>query len=203
MIRFLGKLPKKCIVAFSGGVDSVAVTDFLVNGGKEIDLAFFHHGTAASEEAEIFVREFSKLRKLHLNVKRIDKLVPPRGISQEEHWRNCRYEFLESFTLPVVTCHHLDDAVETWIFSSLHGESKLIPYSRQNIIRPFLISEKKDLISWANKRSLRWQEDISNTDLKYTRNLIRHAIVPQALKVNPGLRKVLKKKYLNSILGVQ
>ena len=55
MIRFLGEIPNKCTVAFSGGVDSVAVVDFLLNGRKQIDLAFFHHGTKTSTSALKFV----------------------------------------------------------------------------------------------------------------------------------------------------
>ena len=55
MIKFLGELPRKCVVAFSGGVDSVAVADFLLNGGRDVTLAFFHHGTPTSTAAEEFV----------------------------------------------------------------------------------------------------------------------------------------------------
>jgi tRNA(Ile)-lysidine synthase len=96
----------------------------------------------------------------------------------------------------VVTAHHLDDAVETWVFTSLHGESRLIPYSRGNVIRPFLLTPKSELVSWCERRGLAWSEDPSNTDTAYMRNLIRHKILPEALKVNPGLRTVVRKKYL-------
>jgi tRNA(Ile)-lysidine synthase len=99
-----------------------------------------------------------------------------------------------------VTGHHLGDAIETWIFTSLHGESKLIPYSRGNVIRPFLITPKEEIRDWASRRGLSWIEDESNSDPKYMRNLIRMAIVPEALKVNPGLGKVIRKKY--ELLGI-
>lgn len=201
MIRFLGELPKRCVVAFSGGVDSVAVTDFLLRGRKEVALAFFHHGTASSDEAESFVREFSSKRGLSLTVGRISSAAR-RGLSQEEHWRDERYRFLASIDSPIVTCHHLDDAVETWIFTSLHGRPRLIPRLRQNVIRPFLVTEKSALIDWASKRSLSWVEDASNSDLRFMRNLIRHKIVPEALRVNPGLHKVLRKKYMSGDLDV-
>jgi tRNA(Ile)-lysidine synthase len=201
MIHFLGQLPKKCVVAFSGGVDSVAVTDFLLNGKRDITLAFFHHGTETSDTASRWVGEFAEARGLRL-VRGSLTDSRPKGVSQEEFWRDQRYAFLESFQDPVVTAHHLDDAVETWIFSSLHGESKLIPYSRGNVIRPFLTTPKSELVSWATRRDLTWTEDASNCDVRYMRNLIRHTIVPQALKVNPGLRTVVKKKYLNPSDGV-
>jgi tRNA(Ile)-lysidine synthase len=195
MIRFLGKLPRKCVVAFSGGVDSVAVTDFLLNGKRDVHLAFFHHRTATSDEAEKFVKEFAKERNLNLSIGRISN-EKPSGESREEYWRNERYRFLSTYNFPVITAHHLGDAVETWIFNSLHGNPRILPYQRNNVIRPFLITPKSELIEWAVRKGLKWVEDESNKDLKYMRNLIRHKIVPEAMVINPGLDKVVKKMYI-------
>jgi tRNA(Ile)-lysidine synthase len=197
MIKFIGKLPKKCTVAFSGGIDSVVVTDFLINGRRDVTLAFFHHGTKTSDEAETYARKFSEDRSLPLVVGRLSQQRPT-GLSQEEHWRNERYTFLETTGNVVVTAHHLDDAVETWLFTSIHGESKLIPYRRGRVIRPFLVTPKSELRAWAERRNLTWVEDASNFDTKYMRNLIRHDIVPHAIRVNPGLRTVVKKKYIET-----
>lgn len=194
MIRLIGRLPTKCVVAFSGGVDSVAVTDFLLNGRRDVELAFFHHGTKTSDEAFYFVRDFSKSRCLTLHVGHIND-VRPKEKSREEHWRDERYSFLNRFADPVVTAHHLDDAVETWIFTSLHGQPRLIPQTRGNVVRPFLTTPKSDLEAWCVRRGLRWIEDASNVDVVYMRNRIRHRIVPEALLVNPGLRTVIRKKY--------
>lgn len=195
MIRFLGKLPRKCVVAFSGGVDSVAVTDFLLNGKRDVHLAFFHHGTKTSDEAEKFAKDFSRLRNLCLSIGRIANEKPVNE-SMEEYWRNERYRFLSVYDYPVITAHHLGDAVETWIFNSLHGNPRIMPYKRGNVIRPFLITPKQELISWAQRRGLSWCEDESNNDLKYMRNLIRHKIVPEAFLINPGLDTVVKKMYI-------
>jgi len=194
MIRFIKNLPRKCTIAFSGGIDSVVIFDFLSRGKRDIDLAFFHHGTVNSDQAEKFVQSFANKHNLRLQVGRISS-DRPADVSPEEFWRNERYKFLHSLSGPVITGHHLDDAVETWIFTSLHGQSKLIPYSKENVIRPFLLTPKSEFKDWAKRKDLSWCEDESNEDLKYMRNLIRHKIVPEALKVNPGLRTVLKKKY--------
>lgn len=194
MIKFIGKLPQKCFIAFSGGIDSVVITDFLMRSKRNISLAFFHHGTSTSDEAHSFVESFAKDRSLNLVVQKINR-EKNKEESQEEYWRNCRYSFLDSLGEPVITGHHLDDAVETWIFTSLHGTSRLIPYSRGRVIRPFLLTPKSEFKMWAERKRLTWVEDISNNDTKYMRNLIRHNIVPEALKVNPGLRTTLKKKY--------
>jgi tRNA(Ile)-lysidine synthase len=198
MIKFLGKLPHTCTVAFSGGVDSVAVADFLLNGKRDVSLAFFNHGTKMSDEAEVFVKEFATVRRVKLSIGRVVRTRNSKE-SQEEFWRNERYGFLHSFKEAVVTAHHLDDAVETWIFNSIHGNPRILPTSYNNVIRPFLITPKLELIKWCEKKHLRWIEDASNLDVKYMRNLIRHKIVPEALAVNPGLRTVIRKKYLNLI----
>ena len=197
MIRFIGELPHDCVVAFSGGVDSVAIVDFLLRGKKNVTLAFFNHGTKTSHDAEIFVRNFALARGLDCRVGKVlrDK---GRGESAEEYWRKERYSFLFSFNKPVITGHHLDDAVETWLFNSIHGIPRVIPYRNKNVIRPFLITPKSEFLSWADRNKLEWSEDESNLDVAYMRNLIRHKIVPEALKVNPGLRKVIKKMYLNA-----
>lgn len=194
MIRFLGKLPRKCVVAFSGGVDSVAVSDFLLNGKREVHLAFFHHGTKTSDDAEKFAKEFARQRQVTLSIGRIANEKPVNE-SMEEYWRNERYRFLSMYDYPVITAHHLGDAVETWIFNSLHGNPRIMPYKRGNVIRPFLITPKQELIDWAQRRELAWCEDESNNDLKYMRNLIRHKIIPEALVINPGLDTVVKKMY--------
>ena len=194
MIKFIGNLPQKCVLAFSGGVDSVAIADFLLNGKRDLGLAFFHHGTSTSDEAQKFVEKFAKDRGVELSLGRIER-AKRKDESQEEYWRNERRSFFSNFET-VVTAHHLDDAVETWIFTSLHGEGKLIPYSCGNVLHPFLVTPKSELISWCKKRNLAWTEDQSNKDTRFMRNLIRHEIVPSALRVNPGLQKVIKKKYL-------
>lgn len=194
MIRFIGKLPVSCTVAFSGGVDSVVVTDFLLGGKRDVQLAFFDHGTEHSRVAKAFAEEFALSRRLPIHVTHIQNSRTP-DLSLEEYWRIERYRFLTLLSGPVITCHHLDDAVETWIFSALHGTPKLIPYARENVIRPFLVTPKSELQDWAERRELSWCEDESNKNVKHARNRIRHNIVPEALKVNPGLRTLIRKKY--------
>ena len=57
MIRLLGKLPLKPVIALSGGVDSMAVADF-VSRSRSVQCAFFHHGTDVSEAAEKVVSDY-------------------------------------------------------------------------------------------------------------------------------------------------
>lgn len=190
MIKVLFPLPKQIYVAFSGGVDSVAVVDFL-SKKHDVTCAFFHHGTKNSDRAYEFVSKYCTLNNLPLMVGFISK-DKPKSLSFEEYWRIERYKFLNPLDV-VVTAHHLDDCVETYIWSSLHGKPKVPNLIRGNVLRPFLTTKKSELIDWCVRKNISWCEDLSNEDEKYTRNYIRKNLVPHALKVNPGLHKTVKK----------
>lgn len=195
MIQLLHKLPRKLTVAFSGGVDSVAITDFLSNN-HEIEAAFFHHGTDASDDAYDFVFYFCKDRNIKLNVGYI-RNEKPKEYSWEEHWRNERYKFLEQFEY-VVTGHHLNDCIETYIWSSLHGKPKIIPHTRNNVHRPLLLNPKSEFIDWCTRKNIKWKEDHTNESTDHMRNYIRKHMVPHAYHVNPGIEKVIKRLIIDA-----
>lgn len=190
MLKLLFPMPKEITVAFSGGVDSVAVVDFL-SKKHDVTCAFYHHGTENSTRALEFVSKFCTKRNLpmFLGVLNRDK---PKEMSYEEFWREERYQYLSTLG-PVITAHHLDDCVETYIWSALHGKPKVPNIIRGNVIRPFLTTPKSKLIDWCERKGLEWCEDLSNEDERYTRNYVRKHLVPHALHVNPGLYKTVKK----------
>lgn len=190
MLKLLFPLPKQITVAFSGGLDSVAVVDFL-SRKHDVTCAFFHHKTENSDRAMKFVSAFCYERKLPMlwGTCRSEKAKEE---SMEEYWRRERYDFLKDLG-PIVTAHHLDDCVETYIWSALNGTPKVIPLTRGNVIRPFLTTPKSEFKSWCHRHDVSWYEDTSNADTKYTRNYIRHELMPHALRVNPGLHTMVKK----------
>lgn len=193
MIGIQGKLPRKLYVAVSGGIDSMAALDFL-KGSHEVEALYFDHGTKTGQEAYWTVMSYCSQRDIKIHR---GKLETPRPAdkSPEEHWRDLRYTFFGHFAdRPIVMAHHLDDCVEQWIFSSLHGTPNLIPYRRGNVIRPFRLTRKAEFVNWAKRKGIPWHEDYSNEDLSYMRNFIRSEIVPKALVVNPGLHKMIAKK---------
>jgi len=195
MIQLLHKLPRTLTVAFSGGVDSVAVLDFL-SKNHEVDAAFFHHGTDNSDNAFDFVWNFCRDRDITMTVGYI-RNEKPKELSWEEHWRNERYAFLENFEY-VVTGHHLNDCIETYIWSTMHGTPKVIPDTRKNVHRPFLLNPKQEFIDWCNRKELNWCQDYSNENTDYMRNYIRKHVVEHAYHINPGIEKVVKKLILNA-----
>jgi tRNA(Ile)-lysidine synthase len=171
----------------------MAALDFL-RRNHNVHVLHFDHGTAHGEQASAFVQRYCTEKQIPCTVSKANGTVPP-GPSREEWWREQRYAFFDKFfTVPVITCHHLDDCVETWIWSSLHGTGKWIPYRRNHVIRPFRLTRKRDFEMWCRLNNVPWIEDDSNTDTGYTRNYVRHEMMPHVLKVNPGIHKTIAKK---------
>lgn len=195
MIKLLMPLPQKFYVACSGGVDSMAALDFL-SRKHDVTVAFFDHRTENSGRAFNFLAKVLKARGIKMEVATLEKACP-KNESLEEHWRNQRYKFLDSLDAPVVTAHHLNDAVETWVWSCMHGTPKLPQLKRGNVIRPFLATPKLELIKWCTNHNVLWYDDLSNLDVRFTRNYVRHEAMPVIQKINPGIEKMIKKKLLS------
>ena len=203
MIRLLGKIPETIGVAVSGGIDSMVALDFIQNSRRDIKVIHVNHGTDHAPEALKFVREQAEQRGLEFFINREDVYTSDIKTNKEAAWRNMRYEYFHSFPFPIITAHHLDDCLETWLFSSFNGKPKTIPYQRNNVIRPFLLTKQEDIVDYAYQNDVDYIYDMSNSDLSYMRNYIRHNIVPDALTINPGIHKMIaklvEKRYGNPI----
>jgi len=186
-------------VACSGGIDSMFAAMYL-GRTRDIGLVYFNHGTPYANEAEQFVKTYAILNKLPFVRGVISKTVVPKGRSAEDFWREERYAFINDVVGgTVVTGHHLNDAVETWVWSSCHGKPTLPHLRINNVYRPFLACKKAAMKAALEKNGVKWLEDPSNSDTNYTRNHIRANVIPQLYKVNPGLDTVIQKKIKESI----
>ena len=198
MMKLACKVPHKIEIALSGGPDSAAALYFFKRSGRDVSAAFFNHGTETSEKSAVYVEHMCKELNVPLRIAKITH-DNDRYQNLEAAWREERYKFFEGSDRPVVTAHHLDDAVEWWIFSSLHGEGKLIPRIRGMFLRPFLLCKKESLVNFCVKESISYWEDKTNFLVDRPRVLIRNKMIYDCLKINPGLYKVIKKKYLKEI----
>ena len=200
MIRIIGKIPSTITIACSGGIDSMVFTHFLLQGRKKVNLAYFNHDTQHSHKAQKFVENYANDNNLNLFIGRVKGTKGKRSL--EEFWRDERYDFLQRIGSDyTVTCHHLDDCVETWLMSAFHGQCKLIPFQRnENIFRPFLLTSKKVIKDYAERKGLEWCEDPSNQKTNFMRNHVRHKVMPQVLVVNPGIRNTIRKKLIETYL---
>jgi tRNA(Ile)-lysidine synthase len=192
MINIQGDIPRSVGVAVSGGVDSMAVLDFL-SRNHNIIAYYFDHGTDYGSKALDIVIDYCDGMNIPLQRGHLVNQRPPH-MSMEEFWREERYAWFKTFDQTIVLCHHLDDCVETYVFNMCHGKMAHMPYRHANTIRPFRLNRKAELIKWAKKNDVPWLDDPSNDDNRYARNHIRNNLMPMVLKVNPGLHKVIKKK---------
>ena len=196
MIQLLGKVPNNVTIAVSGGPDSMAALDFLNNGKRTISVLYFNHCTEHGYEAKKFVRNYCVQRGIGLLDDRI-RTKKPDDMSWEEFWRVERYKYFKRHSdKPIITAHHLNDVVEWWVYTSLHGDPKIIPHENPeyNIIRPFLLTPKAKLVDWCERKNVPYIVDPSNESREHMRNVVRHDMMPHILKVNPGVEKVLRKK---------
>jgi tRNA(Ile)-lysidine synthase TilS/MesJ len=196
MIRLQHKLPKDFYLGISGGVDSIAAFDFL-SRKHNIHLIYVDHGDIASETEIPFVQNIADKYNVKIDIYN-RKIDIPKGASKEHFWSKQRREVFNQLNKPVILCHHLNDVVETWIVSCMQGNPKIIPYESGNVIRPFRLNEKNEFIYWANKNGIDWVEDKTNHDPNFNqRNYVRNVMIENALKVNPGLFKTVKKMVEN------
>ena len=194
-MQMLGQFPEDVGIALSGGVDSMVLLDFLMRGKRNVTIYHFHHGTDHADDAFDFVHNVSEALNVPLVLGKLQQEVPD-GRSKEDFWREQRYNFLDehSTECPILLAHHLDDVLETWLFSAFHGVPKVVPYARNRCYRPMLQVKKEQILEWAEQKGVAFIQDPSNENTGYMRNKIRHEVVPKVLEVNPGIYKVLAKK---------
>lgn len=200
MIKIQGDIPHQVGVAVSGGVDSMAALDFL-RRRHAVTAYCFDHGTEYGAQAAALVAEYCARHNVPLRWGQISQAERPKGKSWEEHWRDERYVWFKSQPDEIVMAHHLDDCVEEWAFTACHSaESRVIPYRHVNVFRPFRLNRKEEFVRWAERHGVPWLEDPSNGEpgLRFTRTFIRWFLVPNMLRVNPGLHKTVKKHVLNT-----
>lgn len=193
MIKVLPNLiPKtKFGLAFSGGVDSVVFSHFLKQGRKNFDLYFFNHGDDNDSKVLELARGWSKELEVELFTNTDIAPLEP----SEDVWRDARYKWLESFDIPILTGHNLEDIVSGYTMFWIKGQEKFIPVKRNNILRPFLLTSKQDILEYASKYNLCWNEEEYNHDVSYNRVRVIKNILPEIYKINPGFDKIVKKRF--------
>lgn len=203
-INILWQKTDKIALGLSGGVDSIVLFHLLVTKYKESykELVVFHinHGLRKQsyEEAEFvenFVKNYNvKFYKKELNM---NDLVRDSHTSEEMLARKLRYEAFEEMSsleggVKLITAHHKNDQVENILMRLFSGRSmdynlmieKKATIGMLEVYRPLLDVLKADLEQYAGKNDLKYYVDSTNFDTDYTRNNIRHNIVPLLNDVN-------------------
>lgn len=195
---------EKTLLAVSGGLDSIVMTQLFVESGFSAGIAHcnFQLRSKESDEDEFFVKGLSEQLGIPFFVKkfRTEDFARESGVSIQMAARELRYHWLKELAgekgyVKIALAHHKDDQLETIIFNlakgtGIAGLTGMQPKNR-NIIRPLLFTDRVSIEEYANRKNLKWREDSSNESLKYKRNMIRHKIIPVLREINPGLLDTL------------
>lgn len=201
----------KIVAAVSGGVDSTVLLDLLAKEqeafGLTIIVAHFNHQLRGSESDgdESFVAQRARHYGFELYVERANTAeyarVHKAGI--QDAARALRYEFFEKLLVSsgfdkIATAHNADDNAETILLNLFRGAGVQglsgIPILREDrkIIRPLLFALRSDIEGYATAEQLAFRTDSSNKKDTYTRNYIRHHILPLVKEqVNPNVVQTL------------
>ncbi|MCG1034777.1 tRNA lysidine(34) synthetase TilS [Polaribacter sargassicola] len=191
---------KKLLIAISGGVDSVVLTHLLskLNFGVSLAHCNFKLRTTESDLDEDFVKKLGDELNIpvfttHFNTTQYAK---ENKQSTQIAARNLRYNWFNQLINQhqfnyLLTAHHADDNLETFLINLTRGSGldglTGIPEINGNIVRPLLTFSREAILAFATENNIAWREDKSNASTKYTRNKVRHLILPILKEINPSL----------------
>jgi tRNA(Ile)-lysidine synthase len=182
--------------------------------GVGLSAVHVHHGIrdAAESDADLdFVQDLAIQLDLPLHIHRAD--IPTRASQNretiEEAAREERYAFFRTLLASghadaVLTAHTLDDQAETVLMKLLRGawteglsaihpivQVDLLHQRGGRILRPLLATRRTEIEAFLHARNQPWREDSTNADTTYTRNRVRHELLPQLRSFNPSIDQTL------------
>ena len=199
-------------VGLSGGADSVALTRALAEQagplGLVLHVAHLHHGLRGEEaDGDLeFARALTAELGLPFHEAKIDVNTAAKENSEtiEEAARRLRYgwfrELMAAGTVEAVaTAHTRDDQAETVLAKFLRGAwteglsgiHPVVDFPEGRILRPLLSTTRAEIEAYLAALGQGWREDSSNRHLTFTRNRIRHELLPLLESWNPRLREHL------------
>ena len=190
---------KEVTVALSGGADSMALLCVLLalreQLGITVSAAHLHHGIRGEEadRDEAFVRAQCAMRQVPLTVERIHvpAIAKERRLGLEAAAREVRYAFLERVSPGLIaTAHTASDHLETVLLhlargAGLTGLGGIAP-KRGRLIRPLITCTRDEVEQYCEKNGIAYITDSTNLSDEYSRNKLRHRVVPILKELNPA-----------------
>ena len=188
------------IIGFSGGADSSAILHYLSKRTKKLLAVHINHMIRGEEALrdEFFCKNMCKKYGVKFLSYRVDipLLAEERKQGLEETAREERYKIFNKIISQngdykcIVTAHNANDNAETVIFnlsrgSGARGIAGIKPVIN-NIVRPLIYCSKEEILEYCKENSISYVNDSTNLDTDYTRNYIRHEVVPMLEKINPS-----------------
>lgn len=192
-------LSDKCLLAISGGVDSMVLIDLFSKSKIPFSVAHCNFNLRGKESNNdvSFISSFSRKMGCDFFESNLstDFYSKHKKISIQMAARKLRYSWFNDLLQihgfsKIITAHHLDDSLETFIINLSRGTGLKgllgIPAQNNNIYRPMLIFSKEQIINYAKKNKIKWREDSSNNKLDYYRNFIRQDITSKLKSTKPS-----------------
>lgn len=187
----------KFFIAVSGGVDSMVLVDLFRK--LQYDFSILHcnfnlRGDESEAETQ-FLKTYCAEHQIPNKVQYFDteSYAKQHKLSTQLAARELRYNWFKDEISKnefdyLLTAHHLDDQVETFLINFTRGTGLEgltgIPEQNQYIIRPLLPFSRAEILTYAQKNNVVWKEDSSNASDKYLRNKIRHDVIPVLKELN-------------------
>jgi len=190
------------LTGVSGGADSVALVCLLhflkdrLNISR-LGIAHVNHGLRGEESDgdEAFVHDISDNLKIELFTVKLDASQAAGDKDGIENWARVeRYNFFQDIKHNhgfnyIATAHTAGDQAETLILRLMRGTGVrglrgILPVREDGVIRPLLGVERGTLEEWLESRRQGYRTDSSNSDTKFSRNLVRAAIIPKMVEHN-------------------
>lgn len=197
----------KLLLAVSGGVDSVVMTDLFYKAGFDFTIAHCNFNLRGEESGrdESFVQSISKKYNKEVIIKTFDtkEIAAEKKLSIQETSRKLRYDWFEEVIgeqstvngeLFLATAHNADDNIETSLMfflrgTGIHGLTGIKEYDKERkLIRPLLFATREHILNHAIKNNLSWVEDSSNATDKYARNFLRNKLIPSIKEFFPEVK---------------
>lgn len=199
----------RILLAVSGGIDSMVMAHLFARMSADTVIAHcnFRLRGAESDMDEELVRSYAGKNNIPFHSVSFDtrKFAGEKGISVQMAARDLRYEWFEQLKHQqgcshIAAAHNLNDNIETLLINltrgtGLTGLAGMKP-SANGIIRPLLFATRARIEAWCNEFSIPFREDRSNAETKYTRNKIRHLVIPVLKEINPSIEETLNETAL-------
>lgn len=190
---------KNLLLAISGGIDSMVLLHVFHELKFNITVAHcnFNLRDAESDADETFVKSTCEALKIRYFIQKFDtkQFAFDYKLSIQLAARKLRYDWFSELLLDknldfVLTAHHLDDEIETFLINLTRGTGLEgltgIPAKNDKTIRPLLKFSREQIENFAKVNNIKWSEDSSNASNKYLRNKLRHDVVPILKELNPS-----------------
>lgn len=197
----------KVAVSVSGGSDSMALLHFLDNHKNDLGISLvcvnIEHGIRGVDSVadSKFVKDYCKRNNIEFLGFSVDTLglKEKKGYTVEQAARILRYDIYKKLVDDKIACciataHNSMDRAEGILLNIFRGSGLngiIMEFKRDNIIRPLMETTKEEILKYIADNKIKYVTDKTNDDTNYSRNYIRHIVMPKIIKKFPNAESAL------------